>query len=88
MIKHRNGLSTMYAHLELIKVTEGQQVGVGDIIGYSGTTGYATGPHLHFGLFVSSAVQIIDLPSKSCPKAVFHIPVAPPKGYLDPQAYL
>jgi len=88
MIKHRNGLSTMYAHLELIKVVEGQQVNMGDVIGYSGTTGYATGPHLHFGLFVSSAVQIIDLPSKSCPKAVFHIPVAPPKGYLDPQAYL
>jgi murein DD-endopeptidase MepM/ murein hydrolase activator NlpD len=88
MIRHRNGLSTIYAHLNLIKVTEGQEVGVGDVIGYSGSTGYATGPHLHFGLFVSSAVQIIDLPSKSCPGAVFRIPVAPPKGYLDPQAYL
>lgn len=88
MIKHKNGLSTIYGHLELIKVTEGQQVKMGDTIGYSGATGYATGPHLHFGLFVSGVVQIVDLPSKTCPKAVFHIPVAPPKGYLDPQAYL
>lgn len=88
MMKHKNGLSTLYGHLELIKVGKGQEVGVGDVIGYSGNTGYATGPHLHFTLLVSSAVQIIDLPSKSCPKAVFHIPVAPLKGYLDPQAYL
>lgn len=88
LIRHKNGLSTIYGHLDLIKVVRGQEVGVGDIIGYSGSTGYATGPHLHFGLFVSSVVEIVDLPSKSCPKAVFHIPVAPLKGYLDPQAYL
>ncbi len=88
MIKHKNGLSTIYGHLDLIKVTEGQQVNVGDVVGYSGSTGYATGPHLHFGLFVSSVVQIIDLPSKTCAGAVFHIPAAPLKGYLDPQTYL
>ncbi len=88
MIRHQNGLSTIYGHLELIKVTEGQTVQVGDIIGYSGSTGYATGPHLHFGLFVSSAVSIRDLPSKSCPGAIFHIPVAPLNAYLDPEAYL
>jgi len=88
MIRHSNGLSTMYAHFELIKVNEGQQVSTGDIIGYSGSTGYATGPHLHFGLFVSSATKIVDLPSKACPGAIFHIPVAPANAYLDPQAYL
>lgn len=88
LIKHKNGLSTIYAHFDLIKVAVGQEVNVGDIIGYSGSTGYATGPHLHFGLFVSSVVQIVDLPSKTCPRAVFHIPVAPSRGYLDPQAYL
>lgn len=88
MIKHPNGLSTMYAHFDLIKVVEGQEVKVGDIIGYSGSTGYATGPHLHFGLFVTSASKIVDLPSKACPGAIFHIPVAAFNGYLDPQAYL
>ncbi|HEY9585159.1 MAG TPA: peptidoglycan DD-metalloendopeptidase family protein [Candidatus Paceibacterota bacterium] len=88
LIKHKNGLSTLYAHLDLIKVTTGQEVHIGDVIGYSGSTGYATGPHLHFALFVSSVLQVVDLPSKSCPKAVFHIPVAPLSGYLDPQAYL
>ncbi len=88
MIRHKNGLATIYSHLELIKVTQGQSVEVGDLVGYSGSTGYATGPHLHFGLFVSSAVSIRDLPSKSCPGAIFHIPVAPLNAYLDPEAYL
>lgn len=88
MVKHKNGLSTMYSHFQLIKVNLGDTVTVGQVIGYSGNTGYSTGPHLHFGLFVSSATQIVNLPSKACPGAVFHIPVAPANGYLDPQAYL
>lgn len=88
MIKHGNGLSTMYAHFDLIKVSVGQSVTVGQVIGYSGNTGYSTGPHLHFALFVSSATQIVNLPSKSCPGAVFRIPAAPANAYLDPQAYL
>ncbi len=88
MVKHPNGLSTIYGHLELIKVGQGQQVEAGDVLGYSGSTGYATGPHLHFGLFVSSAVNIIDLPSKTCRGAIFHIPVSPLNGYLDPLSYL
>lgn len=88
MIQHRNGLSTLYGHLDLIKVAKGQQVTIGQLIGYSGNTGYSTGPHLHFTLFVSSAVNITDLPSKSCRGAVFHLPVAAFNGYLDPQDYL
>ncbi|MDO8521445.1 MAG: peptidoglycan DD-metalloendopeptidase family protein [bacterium] len=88
MIKHKNGLSTIYGHLDLIKVSERQSVKVGDLIGYSGSTGHATGPHLHFGLFVSAVVEMVDLPSKSCKGAIFHIPAAPAKGYLDPEAYL
>ncbi len=88
LIGHKNGLSTLYAHLDLIKVFQGQSVNVGDLVGYSGNTGYSTGPHLHFTVFASSAMQIVDLPSKSCKGAVFHIPAAPAKGYLDPEAYL
>lgn len=88
LIRHKNGLSTLYAHFDLVKVAEGQSVEVGELIGYSGSTGYSTGPHLHFTVFVSSAVQITNLPSKSCKGAIFRIPVAPQNAYLDPQAYL
>lgn len=88
MVQHKNGLSSLYAHLDLIKVSEGQNVEVGDLLGYSGNTGYSTGPHLHFGLFVANAVNIQDFPSKSCAKAIFRIPVAAHNAYLDPQSYL
>lgn len=88
LIKHNNGLSSLYGHLELIKVRAGQDVAVGDTIGYSGNTGYSTGPHLHMTVYVSSAVEVSDIPSKSCKGAIFHIPVAPMNAYLDPEDYL
>lgn len=88
LLRHPNGLATLYAHLDLVKVSEGQRVQNGDLIGYSGLTGYATGPHLHFTVMVASATEVSDVPSKSCKGAVFHIPVAPLNAYLDPEAYL
>jgi murein DD-endopeptidase MepM/ murein hydrolase activator NlpD len=88
MVEHPNGLSTLYGHLDLIKSRIGDQVRMGDLIGYSGNTGYSTGPHLHFSVYVSSAVKIDKLPSKSCPGAVFNIPLAPANAYLDPEDYL
>ncbi len=88
MIKHRNGLSTLYAHLELIKVKTGSAIDAGEMVGYSGNTGYSTGPHLHFTVYVSSAVDVVDFPSKSCKGAIFRIPVAPANAYLDPEDYL
>ena len=91
MIKHNNGLNTMYAHLSQIGVSEGQQVSTGDVIGYSGETGYATGPHLHFGVYVSSVTKIIRLGEATngtapCSRAV--MPVPPLAGYLNPLSYL
>ncbi len=91
MIKHVNGLSTMYGHLSQIGVSTGQSVSTGQVIGYSGETGYATGPHLHFGVYVSSATQIINLGSATksrtaCSNAI--MPVVPLSGYLNPMSYL
>lgn len=48
VIDHGSGLVTVYAHLSRVDVTEGQQVGRGEVIGESGSTGYSTGVHLHF----------------------------------------
>jgi murein DD-endopeptidase MepM/ murein hydrolase activator NlpD len=47
-IAHGFGLRTLYAHLESARVTEGQRLGRGDLIGLIGSTGRSTGPHLHY----------------------------------------
>ena len=48
VISHPNGIQTLYAHMNSLNVTVGQTLNQGDVIGYMGETGDATGVHLHF----------------------------------------
>ncbi len=48
IIRHYNGLETIYAHLQKIKVKPDQEVKAGEIIGLGGNTGHSSGTHLHF----------------------------------------
>ena len=88
-IEHNNGLSSIYAHLSLIKVAAGQVVTTGDIIGYSGNTGNSTGPHLHLSVYASSGVEISYYKSKVKGCGTYRMPILTKKGaYLDPLLYL
>ncbi|HWC48344.1 MAG TPA: peptidoglycan DD-metalloendopeptidase family protein [Solirubrobacterales bacterium] len=55
-LDHGGGLSTCYAHQSSFAVSLGQSVSQGDIIGYTGCTGYCLGPHLHFEVRINGSV--------------------------------
>ena len=50
-LNHGNGLGTGYGHMSRIAVRAGQRVNRGQVIGYIGSTGLSTGPHLHYELY-------------------------------------
>lgn len=52
IIDHDDGSRTVYGHLSEIWVSQGQYVNQGDYVGALGSTGYSTGPHLHFELYI------------------------------------
>ncbi|MGN6332568.1 MAG: peptidoglycan DD-metalloendopeptidase family protein [Motilibacteraceae bacterium] len=57
VIAHAGGLTTWYAHQSSRAVADGQTVRAGQVIGYVGATGFATGPHLHFDTVVNGVVM-------------------------------
>lgn len=90
LVDHPNGLSTLYAHMSWTGVAAGQKLNTGDVIGYVGATGYATGPHLHFTVYASQAVQVKrfnEFKAVTGCGAAFS-PFAAVEGYLNPLDYL
>ncbi len=68
-VDHGNNITSVYAHLFEVKVTEKQDVKPGDIIGLEGDTGHATGPHVHFeirvyGVPVNPRVFMVGEPTR------------------------
>lgn len=93
LIKHPNGLTSLYSHLSASRVSAGQAIETGQVIGLSGGqpgtdgAGYSTGPHLHLGVFASEGVVVQKYASSNFCQQV-SIPIASTDAYLDPLAYL
>lgn len=90
LIDHANGLATLYAHQSVVSVSPGERVQTGDVIGFTGNTGYSTGPHLHFTVYAKKGVSVRKFNEiksvTSCGPAT--TPVAATEAYLDPLNYL
>lgn len=86
LVKHDNGLASLYGHLSNIAVSKGERVGRGEVVGYAGNTGYATGPHLHLTLYIASAISFKQYTCYG--GQALMVPIAPLNAYLNPLNYL
>ena len=57
IIRHKNNIKTLYAHMSKLKVTYGQKVKRGDVIGIQGSTGTSTGDHIHYEVLIGNRHQ-------------------------------
>lgn len=57
VIDHGGGLTTLYAHMSVVKVSQGDTVSQGTVIGVTGNTGASTGPHLHYEVRTTTIVN-------------------------------
>lgn len=87
-IRYKNGLASTYGHLSLISVSQGDVVSGGSLVGYSGNTGYSTGPHLHVSVYANEGVNVETRPSVACVGSTYTMPIAAISAYLDPMDYL
>lgn len=55
VVRHNNGLETLYGHMSKLSTKVGQEVKAGDILGLGGSTGYSTGPHLHLEILYAGS---------------------------------
>jgi len=62
VIKHTDGYFSLYGHLSQQRVSNGQTVNKGDRIGDIGATGFATGPHLHFTIYLPNSLRVGSSP--------------------------
>jgi murein DD-endopeptidase MepM/ murein hydrolase activator NlpD len=67
IVEHGDGTSTLYAHMSQITVVQGQVIATGQLLGFAGATGYATGNHLHFEVRIGDDVvdPLIFLPQEN-----------------------
>lgn len=80
-IDHDNGLVTLYGHMSSTKAKKGEKVKKGEKIGTMGNTGFSTGPHLHFTIFVRKTFAVV----KSSSVSGIYIPTG---ATINPANYL